>query len=100
MKTKSNPTVSLQIELVGVVSWTWVGLGFDNIQSQCTASIECYKPCTARRHVCWEGLTNTFVISDFCVHQIEKEEKSKADRSCRALYQSKKKKNLDENTQT
>ena len=30
VKTKSNPTVSLQLELVGVVSWTWVGLGFDN----------------------------------------------------------------------
>ena len=30
MKTKSNPTVSHQLELVGVVSWTWVGLGFDN----------------------------------------------------------------------
>ena len=29
MKTKSNPTVSHQLELVGVVSWTWVGLGFD-----------------------------------------------------------------------
>ena len=26
----SNPTVSHQLELVGVVSWTWVGLGFDN----------------------------------------------------------------------
>ena len=25
----SNPTVSHQLELVGVVSWTWVGLGFD-----------------------------------------------------------------------
>ena len=30
VKTKSNPTVSHQLELVGVVSWTWVGLGFDN----------------------------------------------------------------------
>ena len=30
MKTKSNTTVSHQLELVGVVSWTWVGLGFDN----------------------------------------------------------------------
>ena len=30
MKTKSNPTVSHQLKLVGVVSWTWVGLGFDN----------------------------------------------------------------------
>ena len=28
MKTKSNPTVSLQLELVGVVSLTWVGLGW------------------------------------------------------------------------
>ena len=29
VKTKSNPTVSHQLKLVGVVSWTWVGLGFD-----------------------------------------------------------------------
>ena len=30
MITKSNQTVSHQLELVGVVSWAWVGLGFDN----------------------------------------------------------------------
>ena len=35
MKTKSNPTVSHQLELVGVVSWTWVGLGFDNCGGIC-----------------------------------------------------------------
>ena len=36
MKTKSNPTVSHQLELVGVVSWTWVGLGFDKNMKNAT----------------------------------------------------------------
>ena len=29
-KVKPNCQLSYQLELVGVVSWTWVGLGFDN----------------------------------------------------------------------
>ena len=28
-KVKPNCQLSYQLELVGVVSWTWVGLGFD-----------------------------------------------------------------------
>ena len=32
-KVKPNCQLSYQIELVGVVSWTWVGLGFDNKDS-------------------------------------------------------------------
>ena len=33
-KVKPNCQLSYQLELVGVVSWTWVGLGFDKNRRQ------------------------------------------------------------------
>ena len=32
-KVKPNCQLSYQLELVGVVSWTWVGMDFDNYQN-------------------------------------------------------------------